>query len=319
MQGEQQRMSGAAYVVGAMCFFSLNDALIKFLSSDYALHEIVLIRAVGAIVLITLFASLTRQGIRQFKTKNLTKNLMRGLLVVLANLTFFVGLAAMELAEAVAIFFVSPMLISLFSVIFLGERVGPRRWVAVAVGFVGVLIIVQPGTDAFQPVAILPIIAAVCYAGLHMFTRVIGRTEGALSMTFWIQVVFIVTALAIGLAFGDGRFGDQSDPSLAFFFRAWRWPDPQHAPLFLGIIVALTFSGYLISRAYSVSEAALVAPFEYVALPLSVAWGFLIFDEWPGANTWMGILLIAGSGLFLLWRESRTDASSTPPRVGFRR
>ena len=295
--------------LGALCaavsvvFFSINDVAIKFLSGGYALHQVVLIRSViGLIVIVALIAPLT-SGWAIARTKRLPMHMLRGLCVVFANMTFFLGLAAMELAEAVAIFFVSPLVITIFSVVFLGERVGPRRWAAIAVGFAGVLVMMRPGTQAFQYASLFPLAAAFFYAAIHTMTRAIGGTESAATMAFYIQVMFILVCVLMGLAVGDGRFGGQDDPSLAFLLRAWDWPLVADYPVFLLIGTGIAMGGYLISQAYRVAEASLVAPFEYLALPMSVVWGMLVFDEYPVLWDYLGMALILGAGLFSIWRE----------------
>ncbi len=298
--------------LGALCaavsvlFFSVNDVAIKFLSGGYALHQVVLIRSLlGLIIIVAVIAPLTN-GWAIARTKRLKMHMLRGLCVVFANMTFFLGLAAMPLADAVAIFFVSPLVITVFSVVFLGETVGPRRWAAIFVGFVGVLIMMRPGTAAFQVASLLPLAAAFCYAGIHIITRRIGGTESAATMAFYIQIMFILVCLVMGLAVGDGRFGNQSDPSLAFLLRAWSWPLPADYPVFLIIGIGIAFGGYLISQAYRVTEASFVASFEYLALPASVIWGMLFFQEFPALWDYVGMALILGAGLFAVWREART-------------
>ena len=308
--------------LGALCaavsviFFSINDVAIKFLSGGYALHQVVLIRSViGLVIIMVLIAPLTN-GWAIARTKRLPMHMLRGLCVVFANMTFFLGLAAMPLADAVAIFFVSPLVITIFSVVFLGELVGPRRWAAIAVGFVGALIMMRPGTTAFQLASLLPLAAAFCYAGIHIITRRIGGTESAATMAFYIQIMFIVVCLAMGLAVGDGRFGDQTDPSLVFLLRAWSWPLVADYPVFLIIGVGIAIGGYLISQAYRVSEASYVAPFEYLALPMSVAWGMMFFAEFPDGWDYFGMSLILGAGMFTIWRDAQTkpDALQRPLR-----
>lgn len=301
--------------LGALCaaisvtLLSVNDVAIKFLSGGYALHQVILIRsAIGLLVIMLVIAPLT-DGWAIARTKKLKMHLLRGLCVVFANMSFFLGLAAMPLADAVAIFFVSPLVITVFSVIFLKETVGPRRWMAIAVGFAGVLIMMRPGTEAFQLASLLPLIAAFCYAAIHIITRRIGGTESAATMAFYIQITFIAVCIAMGLVIGDGRFGDQSDPSLAFLLRAWTWPLPTDYPAFLLIGVGIGVAGYLISQAYRVTEASFVAPFEYLALPMSVVWGMLIFAEYPTVWDYLGMSLILGAGLFMVWRDGQVRPS----------
>lgn len=301
-----QAKLGALCAVVSVVFFSINDVTIKFLSGGYALHQVVLIRSIiGLLVIVAVIAPLTT-GRAIARTKKLKMHMLRGLCVVFANMSFFLGLAAMPLADAVAIFFISPLVITLFSVLFLGEIVGPRRWAAIAVGFIGVLVMMRPGTQAFQVASLLPLVAAVCYAGLHTLTRRIGSTESAATMAFYIQIMFIIVGISFGLIVGDGRFGDQSDPSLAFLFRAWSWPVVADYPIFLIIGVGIAAAGYLISQAYRVAEASYVAPFEYLALPMAVVWGMVIFDEFPDIWDYVGMALILGAGLFMVWREART-------------
>ncbi|MEM1235827.1 MAG: DMT family transporter [Pseudomonadota bacterium] len=298
---------GAACAALAVVMFSANDSTIKFLSGDYALHEVVLIRSLIGLVIVSVFVFPYAGGWGVIRTRRLFLHILRGLLVVFANITFFLGLAVLPLADAVAIFFVSPLLITVFSVIFLGEHVGPRRWVAVIVGFIGVLIVQRPGTEAFQLASLLPVAAAASYAGLHMMTRFIGKTESAATMTVYIQLTFIVVCALFWLIVGDGRFGEQENQALAFLFRAWAWPEPGDWPLFLLIGVATGFGGFLISQAYRVAEAAVVAPFEYLALPIAIVMGYVVFGETPDTTTFAGIALILGSGLFIIWREARAE------------
>ncbi|MFU8822607.1 DMT family transporter [Yoonia sp.] len=300
---------GALCAVLAVVFFSANDVAIKWLSDGYALHQVVLIRSfIGLAIILAIIAPMT-DGFAIARTKKLKMHLLRGSFVVFANLTFFLGLAAMPLAEAVAIFFISPLVITVFSVMFLGETVGPKRWAAIGLGFVGVLIMVRPGTAAFQPASLLPLVSAFCYAGMHIMTRRIGGTESAATMAFYIQIMFIIVCAAMGLTVGWGQFGDQTDPSLAFLLRAWEWPLLSDLPVFLLIGAGTAFAGYLISQAYRVAEASFVAPFEYLALPMAVVWGMVIFDEYPGLTDYLGMALILAAGLFMVWREGQKPAA----------
>ncbi|WP_341367845.1 DMT family transporter [Yoonia sp. BS5-3] len=309
--------------LGALCaavsvmFFSVNDVAVKFLSGGYALHQVVLLRSVlGLLVIMIVVAPLT-EGWAIARTKRLGMHMLRGLCVVFANMTFYLGLAAMPLADAVAIFFISPLVITVFSVIFLKETVGPLRWSAIAVGFVGVVIMVRPGTAAFQIASLWPLLAAFCYAGIHIITRRIAGTESATTMVFYIQIMFIIVSIGIGLVVGDGRFDTQSDPSLSFLLRAWSWPLPADYPLFVLLGIGIGIGGYLISQAYRVAEASFVAPFEYLALPMSVVWGMILFDEYPSLWDYVGMGLILGAGLFVVWREARQkDATLQDPAPG---
>jgi len=301
---QRNNIIGALYALAAMVCFSFNDMGIKFLSDDYALHQVVLLRTcVGVTVFLTIIMPLNG-GLSVMRTRRLGAHLMRGCFVVFANMCLFLGLAALPIADAIAIFFVSPMIISLLSVVFLKERVGPRRWAAIVVGFIGVLVIVKPGTTAFQVASILPIIAATLYGSMHMMTRKIRDTESAATMTFYILVTFLITSSIFGLALGDGRYADTAHPSLEFLLRAWIPVEMSDVPMLVMLGVTGVMGGMLVSQAYRLSEAAFAAPFEYVAMLMAIVWGVTVFGTWPDRSAWIGIALILGSGLFLLWRES---------------
>jgi drug/metabolite transporter (DMT)-like permease len=307
---------GISSALGASFFFSFNDMAIKFLSGDYALHQVVLIRSViGMVVLLAVIVPL-EGGYRILRTNRLFMHLLRGMCVVIANMTFFLALAAMPLADAVAIFFVSPLVITLFSVIFLKETVGPHRWLAVGMGLIGVVVMMRPASSSFQAVALLPLISEVAYASLHVLTRKIGDTEKAGTLTFYTQVTFIFVSVVMGLTTGGGRFAGSGDPSLDFLLRDWVWPATSDYWIFVLIGIASTFGGYFISQAYRMCEAGLAAPFEYVAVVLAIFWGVMVFGEWPDQIAWIGIALIVGGGFYMLWREMVHNASIKKNRIG---
>jgi len=244
-------------------------------------------------------------------------HLLRGICVVFANMCLFLGLAAMPIADAVAVFFVSPLVITIFSVIFLRETVGARRWAAIAVGFIGVLVIVRPGTAAFQLASLLPVAAATLYAVIHIVARKIGGTESAATMAFYIQATFIVASVIFGVTLGHGNFAGSGHPSLEFLLRPWGPVAAGDWPLFGLLGLTGVLGGFFISQAYRLSEAAFAAPFEYVAMPMAIMWGVTVFGTWPAPTAWAGIALIIGSGLYLLWRETakgRVVAAKAPRR-----
>lgn len=298
---------GMACAAGAAMLFSSNDMLIKLLSGGYPLHQIVFIRSIIGVLILTIVIAPLEGAPASLRTTRAPLHLLRGLFVVLANLTFFTALAALPLAEATAIFFIAPLLITGFSVVFLGEMVGPRRWIAVAVGFIGVLAVMRPTSAGFQAASALPLLAAVFYAGLHVMTRKLGLAERASTMALYIQIVFFFTAGAFGLVAGDGGFAGGDHPSLRFLFSAWAVPDLQDA-LVIGAVGVLSGMGaYTITQAYRLGEAALIAPFEYLSLIMSIFWGFAIWGDLPDFWGWIGISLILGAGLFVAFREARLD------------
>ena len=147
---------GALWALLASLIFSINDMLIKFLSDDYALHQIVFTRSLIAVLVMLVIVIPIAGGFSKLKTKRLGLHLLRALFVVAANLFFYMALADLPLATVVSIFFIAPFLITIFSVVFLNEKVGAWRWTTIFVGLLGVLLIVRPGTDAFTLISILP-------------------------------------------------------------------------------------------------------------------------------------------------------------------
>ena len=290
--------------MAAQLFFTTQDMMIKWLSADYALHQIVLSRAVvGTLFILMVFVPL-EGGISALRTKRLRIHLLRGFGIVIANLAYFTSLISIPLGEATAIFFIAPVLISALSVVFLGEKVGLIRWVAILFGLIGVLIMIRPRGDLLNLAALLPLIAALAYAMVHIMTRKMRNSEKASTMAFYIQINFVVVSSLIGAIFGDGKWADPTSPTLDFLFRAWVVPSWQHIFIMLGIGLFSGLGAYCISQGYRICEAGAAAPFEYVAMPMAIFWSISLFDEWPDPISWLGILFIAGAGLFIFYQES---------------
>ncbi len=308
-------IGGIFFALGGGITLSVNDLAIKALSGTYALHQVILLRAlIGmAIVLAVIWAS--RSGFGQLLTRRPKDHLLRVSIVMVSNVTYFVGLSLMPLADAVATAFVAPMLVTLMSALILGEHVGPRRWAAVAVGMLGVVVMTRPGAGVIQPAAILVLISAFCYASSHMMTRRMRDTESAMTLNFFVQVVFIVVSLGFGLIAGDGHLAQPKGSTWEFLFRPWHVPPVADWWAFIATGVAVGVGGLMMSQAYRTSEAALVAPFEYIGMPMAILWGVLVFGTWPDATAWVGIALICGAGLYTLWRETmrRKDVDVAAP------
>jgi S-adenosylmethionine uptake transporter len=297
---------GILFIIAGMAALATQDMVIKFLSGGYPLHQIVLSRACLALLL-TLVLVRMEGGLRLLRTRRPALHLARGLLVTIANMTYFTAFASLPLAEATALFFVAPLFITLLSVPMLGETVGPRRWAAVIVGLAGVVVMTRPGSGLFNPIAILPVVAAFCYALSQMLTRRLGVTDRASVMSFYIHLTFFFVSAGAGLTIGSGDFLPAgAGASLSFLLRPWVWPEGVDAPLFLVCGVLVTIGGYCLAEAYRVAAAASVAPFEYVSLPMAVMWGYFVFHEAPDAYTFTGVALIAGGGLYVFYRESVT-------------
>ena len=304
-QETDRPLLGIVCVFGAVACFSVQDTTIKWISGDYALHQIIFGRALVALLVTLLFVQ-WEGGWPLLRTRRPGLHLLRGLLVLLVNMCFFLSLARLPIAEAMTLFFVAPLIITVLSIPLLGERVGPWRWAGVVAGFIGVVVMLRPGLGVFEVAALLPLVAALVYALMQTVTRRLGVTDRASTMAFYMQLVFMVASLAIGLAIGDGRYSGSEHPSLAFLLRAWTWPNPGDAALIAGCGLLNAIGGYCLTQGYRVAEVGLVAPFEYAGIPLVMLWGFLLWGDLPDAAALAGIGLIVGSGLFVLYRERLT-------------
>lgn len=297
-------LTGILLALGGAAVLSVNDLAIKALSGAYALHQVILIRAIIGMGLVLFVIRLSGTSYRQLLTRRWREHLFRVSIVMVSNVCYFLALAVMPLADAVATAFVSPLFVTLMSAVILGEKVGPHRWGAVAVGMVGVLIMLRPGAGVIQPAAILVLISAFCYASSHMMTRRMRDTESAMTLNFFVQVGFIAVSSTMGLWVGDGHLA--RDGSLfSFLFRPWIVPAAGDVWAFVATGLAVGIGGLMMSQAYRTTEAALVAPFEYLGMPMAIFWGVVIFGTWPDLTGWAGIALICGAGLYTLWRETK--------------
>ncbi len=286
-------------------FLSVSDSIIKWLSPIYALHEIMLFRALFAMVVVLGIVQL-EGGLKTLKTRRPILHFFRGSLLVLANMFFFLGLATLPFAETVALFFVAPLFICLLSQPVLGEKVGLSRWIVILIGLSGVLVMVRPGAEVFALTSLLPILAALSYAIMQMMTRKLGMHERAGTLTFYIQLAFLLISSLIGLSIGDGRLDTMGNPTSEFLLRAWIWPLPDDFGLLAlcGLIVA--FGGYLLSQAYRLGQASAVAPFEYTSMPFALIIGYYLWGDWPDWTSFVGSGLIIFSGLLIVYLESRS-------------
>lgn len=300
--------AGIAFIIAGMAAISVNDMLIKQLSGGYPLHQLVLTRsAIGLIFSLALVQM--EGGWRILQTRQPGLHILRGLLVVLSNMSFFVALAVIPLADATALFFAAPFFITVLSIPLLGEKVGPLRIGAVLVGFAGVLVMQRPWAgeaelEADRLVLLLPVFAALTYALMQLMTRKLGITTKASALSLYIQVMFILVSLGFWLVAGDGRYAlNTENPSLVFLLRAWVWPAQGDWPVLIGLGMNSAIIGYCLAQAYRLSDAATVAPFEYVLMPMAVFWGWLLWAEFPDIEVWIGMAMIIGAGLFVFLRE----------------
>lgn len=296
-------VTGIGFAAGSTTVFTVQDAAIKWLSTDVALHQVVFARSLVALGLLAAFAALSG-GAAGLRARRPWLHVARGALAFAAYTTYYLALAAMPIATAITLFFVAPLMITALSAPLLGERVGVHRWAATLVGFSGVVFMMRPG-GGVDPAAVLAVASAAFYAGLHILTRRHGGDESAVGMALSATVVYLVLSGAIGLAFHDGITVGGEHPAMAFLTRAWVWPDAGAAGLMA--LTGLTFATgfYALAQAYRSADSAIVAPFEYLAVPLGALAGYLIWGTVPDVRTAVGAVVVVASGLYVLYRETR--------------
>ncbi len=228
----------------------------------------------------------------------------RGFLIGFATLMFFTSLRVLPLADAIAIFFVEPFILTLLSVLLLGERVGWRRIVAISVGFCGAMIIVRPSYDVFGVSALLPMGAALSFALYMVLTRWLAGTASAVAMQFYTGLFGMMT-LSAALLFGGSSGWDVLTVS---------WPEPQEWALLAGLGAIGTFGHLMIILAVRRVGAGLVAPFQYMEIISATILGYIFFADFPDTITWIGIVIIVASGLYVFYRErlQAMDEDSRP-------
>jgi len=275
---------GILTICAGVALLVLNDAIAKLLTANYDPIQIIFLRNLIAAPLIA-FLALLFHGHRGLITRHLLLHTWRGILMVLSAYLYFTSLRFLPLAEATALIFAAPIFITALSVPLLGEAVGWRRWGAVILGFVGVLIVVQPGGATFQAASLLPLASAFVYALLMISARWIHPSE-----SMWTMMLYVVLFPMIY--------------SAPFALQAW---EPVHTPdlwFFLAIAVCGNLGITLIGQAFRSAPAAVVAPFDYTALIWATGLGWLIWGDIPQSWTIVGALVIMISGIIIVLREA---------------
>jgi S-adenosylmethionine uptake transporter len=307
---------GILCMLAGMFLISINDMLIKQLGGAYPLHQLVFIRSLIAILVTGMMLQM-EGGLKLLRTGRPGLHLLRALLIVGANSAMYSAIVALPLATATAIYFVAPLFVTLLSIPVLGERVGPRRFAAIGIGFAGVLLMMGPqlakGDAGFGWVLILPVIGAACYASMSVLTRKLGATSRASALAIQLHIGFVLVSVVVYFLAGDGRhLSPDHGEALQFLLRPWVWPDPSDYLSIgvLGLISAIV--GYLMTQAYRLSRASVVAPFEYMLLIYALIWGWTIFGEWPEPAVFMGAAVIIGAGIYVFLREDSVKRGRRP-------
>ena len=276
---------GIAYMVVAAGLFSVMDAMVKWLGPTYPTMQIVFFRSLFAFIPLAVF--ILRSGaLGALATRHPMGHVWRAAIGFVAMSTFFYAYAHMPLANVVAISFAAPLFITALSVPLLGEAVGIRRWSAVLVGFLGVVVMVRPDAGLFQSVALVPLLGSVCYALAMIYVRKLSKTETSAAIVFYYTLA--CTLIAAG-------------------FLPFHWVTPDTADLML--LIALGCVGGLaqifMTNAFRNGPAALIAPFDYVTMVWVVMLGYFIWGDIPELNIWIGVAIVIASGVYIARREGK--------------
>ena len=279
--------------------FSLQDAVIKQVSGAYPLTEVVAIRSLVAIPILLVMVQ-WEAGWRAIFSPDFWPLTARAAILFVSYTAYYLAFPALPLADAVALYFTVPLFVTALAGPFLGERSGWRVWSAVAMGFIGVMIMLQPGNGLFEPAALLSLLAAAMYATSMLMARKLGAAQAASVMAFYQNWVFLAGAALTALVLHQLGIVHADHPSVSFLVRAWVWPTLSDGWLIASCgLIAATGMMFLTS-AYRIARASLVTSFEYSGVLWAPLWGFLFFGEIPRLTTVAGAALIVGAGLVAL-------------------
>ena len=274
------------------------DAIAKWLSGSVSSGQVTWSRFFFQIIIMFPLLLRTRGP---WLTPALALHAARGSLIAFATLFFFSGLAYLPLADAIAIFFIEPLLVTLLSAIFFGEAIHWRRISAISLGFVGALIIIRPTFAEVGYAALYPVAAAFCFSFYIVLTRKLVRHEDPIRLQFFAGV-FGCLVMSIALGYGT---------SFDIAILAAAWPSTNHWLLLGGLGLIATGCHLLVTYAYRLASIGILAPFQYVEIIGATVLGLIIFDEFPDAVTWVGVSIIVGSGMYVFHREARLAAKTT--------
>ena len=297
LPAQNKDLIGVASLAMGVVVFSLQDAIIKSISGDYPVTMAIVVRCLVALPLLLLMVQM-EVGLGRLLSRNAGVLILRGIILLVAYTTYFMSLAALPLAEAIALFFTAPLIITLLSGPLLGERVSLQAWVAVIVGFIGVLIILRPGSALFEPAALLSLVSATTYALSMVIARRIGVTEAATVMAFYQNGVYLLGASLAAIAFAMVGIEELGHPSLDFLVRPWSTPRSLDLMLMAVCGIIAAFGMFLLTNAYRSAKASLVTVFEYTGMIWGPLWGYLFFSEIPSWSTATGMALIIAAGIF---------------------
>ncbi len=285
---------GIALILASTVFLGASDVTAKYLSATLPSIEITWIRFLVFAMIMTP-AMMPGSPLFAMQTNRLGLHLLRGMTILGSSLFFISGLRFLPIAEASATGFVAPLFVTALSIIFLSEKVGLRRWIATAVGLVGVLIILRPGTGAFHPAAFFPLVSALAWACTLIITRMMSGSERAVTVMAYSSIVGLCILSALV-------------PMV--------WVTPSWHDIAFGILIGIasTAGQWIVVLAFRYADASVLAPFSYTQLLWVSVLGYFIFGEVPDAYTITGAGFIVASGLYTAHRERvrRSQLLSVP-------
>jgi drug/metabolite transporter (DMT)-like permease len=283
---QNPRIVGMACMLTGVASFAIMDASLKSLTAFYPSAQVAALRGLAALPVVFAWA-LYAGGLGQLRRIRWPLHLVRGVLSVFMMIAFAYALKELSLAKAYALFFVAPLLIALFSIFMLGERVQRTQWIAIVIGFVGVLIVLRPGAVGFGLLGTIAVLStAVCYALSSVLVRIIGRTDSTQSMIFWMTCMLAIGATLIAL------------PN-------WQPIAGEHFMQIGAIAITGAIGQWGITEAFRRAPAASVAPLEYSGLAWVILIDLFVWSVKPEWQTLAGAAVIIGSGLYLLRFEAR--------------
>ena len=316
MSSRNNNPKGILFILTGMALFSVQDSLIKYIFEDTALYELYFGRTLTALILLALYLKITSQKL-VMKTYYPLLTTVRVICFFFGFSFFYISLTYMSLAMANALFFSSPFFISILAILFLGEKVGIRRWLAIIVGFLGVYIVLNPNFENFDYTKLAPVACALFYAISMTITKITSDKDSVYSQMFHLYIGAIGISIIFFIFTGKGQFNTFSDPTLQFILREW-FTNPTYSWPFIiimGLVASLSF--YFVFSAYSIASPSVVSLFEYSLIIWAIIIGYLLFNDIPTARTFIGVALIIGAGVYIYIREKARDqmiASDTPNR-----
>jgi len=316
MSAPNNNPKGILLILLGMALFSIQDSLIKYIFEESALYELYFGRTLTALILLFVFLKITSQKL-VFKTHYPLLTCCRVICFFFGFSFFYISLTYMSLAMANALFFSSPFFISVLAIIFLGEKVGIRRWIAILVGFIGVYIVLNPDFENFNYMKLAPVACALCYAISMTITKITSDKDNVYSQMFHLYIGAIGISILFFIFTGKGQFNTFSDPTFQFITREW-FTNPTYAWPYIvamGFVAAVSF--YCVFSAYSVASPSVVSLFEYSLIIWAIIIGYVLFNDVPTIRTFVGVALIIGAGVYIYLREKVKDqmiVTDTPNR-----